>query len=139
MGMMDVIGKVGGVGKIMELASDPLKAGALVATSMPGATHTLGRMKLYQEIAARAAFLSAQAANILTQALLNKSDVPVAAIEAMSRTELDLLMYARLLNMYPKTAEDMNLGKLAEAFGISSGNDGEAKDAGNKENPSNGV
>lgn len=119
MNITGLIGKLGGIGQLVKLFEQPGKAVALAVNVMPGIAHALGRHKIHAEIAARAAYISKATLEDIERACLAQRDLTPEEIAAHDQLELQLLMVVRdHLNKFPKTAEGMNLEKLAAAFGL---------------------
>lgn len=110
--------KIGGLKKLAELAGNPHQLPSIVAASLPGATHCLGRMRLYGEIAGHAALLNMHAHRMIATALLQKRDITPQEGAMLDGMELQLLTVAKILNKFPGKAEGMNLDTLTAAYGV---------------------
>src|SRR6185369_4281791 len=87
MSFKDFLGKFGGLGNLVALASDPSKFLGAAIGAAPGAMHTVGRFRLVSEISARAATLGANCHRALTAATIQKRDVApdeIAILEAQT-------------------------------------------------------
>lgn len=130
---MKFLEAIGGMSGMLDLAKNPQKVPELLAKSTPGAVHTLGRMRLLQEISGRSAILTSQCHNMLAMCLIEKRDVSEAEIEGINKLELQLLEVCKRLNSYPSTAAGVNLEILKEVYGVgtqfleASGNEGNKK------------
>jgi len=139
MGIMDAIGSLGGMGKMIELAKDPSKLAALGAQAMPGMVHTLGRMRLLVELSARAGGLTANMHFTLARAAIEKRDVSPEEMGFLDQQELAFLSVAKALNNYPKRAEDMTLEMLAQIHGLQTSNGKAGEGVGDQKDASPGA
>lgn len=112
MSLLDTLGGFGGIAKLM---SDPGKLPALVASNAPGATHTLARMRMLQEIAARASVLSTECHNILFAVLASKTDVPPEVLASLDKMQLELVKVCSQLHNFPK-AQNVTLEHLQSLY-----------------------
>jgi hypothetical protein len=125
-----------GMGELMSLVKDPSKVAGAFARIAPVSLHTMGRKRLYEEICALAALLSRNSHNLLTAALLNKTEIPPEQAASLNDMEFRLLTLASKLNEFRKVPfQEMTIEKLKDAYGFApqgaAGNGAQAGDAGN--------
>lgn len=131
MGMMDFLGKFG-PSQIMDLVANPFKAGVMVAKIMPVSTHTLGRMRLAQEINYLAGLLSRNCHAALATAILAQRDVTPAELAEIAKVELAMLQMAHRLNEFRKIPfEGVDIDTIAGAYGLQVQNGPGPQEAGN--------
>ncbi len=132
MSLLDTLGGFGGIAKLM---SDPAKLPALVAANAPGATHTLARMRLLQEIAARSSSLAMHCHIVLFNVLAAKQDAPAEVIASLDNLQHELVKVCSQLHNFPK-AQNVTLPDLQSLYRMAS-ETGPAE--GNGEKPTTGA
>jgi len=136
MGLLD---QVGGISGLMNMVKNPAQLPGLVAQAYPGAVHTIGRMRLLQEISSRSSTLAIQCNQLLAMSLLAKADISNADIDGLNKIEQQMLLVARRLNNYPKTAGKITLEILASTYGISASHDKGTQSEGQPEGTGAGL
>lgn len=115
---MSLLDQVGGIGNLIKLATNPRQVPAVIAQALPGALHTVGRLRLLQEISSRSATLAAQCHNLLLVPIFQGRDISSAEIDQLNAIEEQLLAVAVKLNRYPAKAEEMTYAKLLQVYGV---------------------
>lgn len=111
-----------GLGELMALVKDPSKVAETFAKIAPVSLHTMGRKRLYEEIAMIAGILSRDSHNLLTHALLAKVELTPAQVASLDSREMLLLRMASNLNEFRKLPiEGFTLDHLKQAYGIAPG------------------
>lgn len=139
MGLLDA---VGGMGGLLKLVTNPAEVVNTVSRVMPGTIHTLGRLRLVQEISTRSALLAGQLHNALTMVATAQRDITQAEADGINAHLLQLIQVAIRLNKYPVKIEEMTLAKLAEVYEIGPaalGAPGAGKEAGDQGNKGNSA
>lgn len=105
--------------ELMAMVKDPSKVAGAFARIAPVSLHTMARKRLYEEICATSAILSANAHDLLAKALVRKTEMTVAESQSLARLEMQLLSAASRLNDVRKIPlEGMSLDILKATYGI---------------------
>lgn len=105
--------------ELMALVKDPSKVAQTFAKIAPISLHTIGRHRLYEELAVQAAILARNSHSMLANALLRKTEISAAELEPLAHAEMLFLQLASRLNEYRKIpAEGFHLGYLETVYGI---------------------
>lgn len=120
---MSFMDKVGGVTGLMGLVSSPDKVPALLLGTFPNATHTLARLRMFQEISARSGVLANITMTTLALALAQHRDITEEEKSQMDKAQDGLTAISINLHKFTKNAEEVDLAKLMEVFGFQKSDD----------------